>query len=301
MDPQTTVVVVTYNAARTIGPLLDALTPAHERLGTRCVVVDNASADGTLDLVRGAYPWVTAVPSGGNVGFGRGCNLGFEYTQTRYVLFLNPDAVMSLAALTTLETFMEDHPRAGACAPAIREGDELQAAGLLATPRTVLRAAVGLRKAYPQSRPIRPGEVPFRTPWVCGAALMMRSEVFRSVGGFDPRFFLYFEETDLLRRTEAAGWEIWAVGQAVIDHEGAGAAKDTGQSLVGGCIAEHYFESRYYYLTKHHGRVAAAVTEAGEVAALLARAALKRGLGRADSRFRQRIAAPLFRGPKKVS
>jgi N-acetylglucosaminyl-diphospho-decaprenol L-rhamnosyltransferase len=301
MDPLTTVVVVTYNAAKTIGPLLEALSAAHEARGTRCVVVDNSSRDGTLDVVRGRFPWVEAVSSGGNLGFGRGCNLGFQRTQTRYVLFLNPDAVMQITALATLEQFMEGHPRVGICAPAIREGDQLQAAGLLATPTTVLRAATGLGRPYPKSRPIQPDDAPFRTSWVCGAAMMIRSDAFRALGGFDPRFFLYFEETDLLRRADEAGWEIWAVGQAVIEHEGAGAAKDTGQTLVGGCIAEHYFESRFYYLSKHHGRWAATATEAAEVAALLARSVLKRGLGRRDTRFRQRIAAPLFRGPKGLN
>lgn len=297
-DPKTTIVVVTYNARRTIGPLLDALAPAKDRV--RVVVADNASADDTLDFVRAEHPWVVTTPTGGNLGFGRGCNAGAAHAgDSPYILFLNPDAVMKPEALDRLEAFMDAHPKAGICAPAIREGDELQAAGLMPSPLGVVEGAVGVGHPHPEARDIRPGEPPFLTNWVCGAALMIRASLFRALGGFDPRFFLYFEETDLCRRASEGGWEIWGVGEAVIEHEGGGIAKDTGDELVAGCIAKYYFESRYYYLEKHHGRVAAAAAEAGEVAGLLAKALAKRALGKKDKRLRQRLANPLFKAPKE--
>lgn len=297
-EPKTTVVVVTYNGRRTIGPLLEALAPAQDRV--RVVVADNASKDGTLDFVRAEHPWAVAVDTGGNLGFGRGCNVGFEHAgDSPYVMFLNPDAVMKPEALETLERFMDGHPDAGICAPAIQEGAELQAAGLLTTPMSVLKAVAGVGGLYPDARVIRPGEAPFRTSWVCGAALMIRSSLFRALGGFDPRFFLYFEETDLCRRTTDRGWEIWGVGEAVIEHEGGGSAKDSGEDLLVGCIPQHYFESRYYYLGKHYGPLAAAAAEAGEIAGLFARSVAKRALGKREPKLTQRLAAPKFKAPGK--
>lgn len=297
-EPKTTIVVVTYNARRTIGPLLDAIAPAKDR--ARVVVADNASKDGTLDFVRAEHPWAVAVSTGGNLGFGRGCNAGFAHAgQSPYVLFLNPDAVMKPEALERLERFMDETPKAGICAPAIREGEHFQLAGLLTTPRSVIRAGLNLGPPHPEARPIRPGGAPFRTSWVCGAALMIRSSLFAALGGFDPRFFLYFEETDLCRRAAARGFELWGVGEAVIEHEGGGAARDAGEDLVGGCIPKHYFESRFYYLEKHYGLPAAAAAEAAEAAGLLVQSVARRALGKKDTRFSQRVAAPLFRAPAR--
>lgn len=296
-EPKTTVVVVTYNARRTIGPLLAALAPAADH--TRVVVADNASQDDTLDFVRENHKWVKAVSTGGNLGFGRGCNVGFEHAgDSPYVLFLNPDAVMKPEALERLERFMDENPKVGICGPAIREGEDLQAAGLMTTPLSVLKGAVGVGAAHPEARAIEPGEAPFRTSWICGAALMIRRPLFEALGGFDPRFFLYFEETDLCVRAAQRGWELWGVGEAVVEHEGAGAAKETGDELVAGCIAKYYFPSRYYYLSKHYGPLAAAAAEAGETVGLFARTVAKRALGRRDTRFSQRIAAPFFRASR---
>jgi GT2 family glycosyltransferase len=98
--------------------------------------------------------------------------------------------------------------------------------------------------------------------------MLLRREVFQRLGGFDPRFFLYFEETDLLRRMRDAGFEVWAVSPALALHAGHSSASKTTVPMVNGCIAEHYFRSRFYYLRKHHGLAAATAAELGELALL---------------------------------
>jgi len=245
-----TAVIVTYQSGGTIAAALDQLKGS----GVAVVVVDNASSDGTADLIERSHPWVTLVRSGENLGFGRGCNLGFTHVVTPYVLMLNPDAVMSAESVDTLVAWMESHPKAAIAAPAIIENDRsLQAAGLLTTPGTLIRSALGARDTYPDRRTIEPGAAPFRTPWVCGAAMLIRSDIYRALGGFDERFFLYFEETDLCRRAAAGGYEIWAVGESTARHIGGASAKKTGEKLQSSCISDHFYRSRFYYLVKQYG------------------------------------------------
>ena len=108
-----------------------------------------------------------------NLGFGRGCNLGIARATTPYVLLLNPDATLPRAALELLVRCLEQRPRAGVAAPAIREpGGKLQPAGGLLTPRALLYEALGI-DCEEQKRTIYPGEAPFRTSWVCGAAVLV--------------------------------------------------------------------------------------------------------------------------------
>ncbi|MCG8557650.1 MAG: glycosyltransferase family 2 protein [Proteobacteria bacterium] len=297
----TTVVVVTYNSISTIDNALRSLEQDRRERGLRCVVVDNRSGDGALDLVRAHYPWVKAIDSGGNLGFGRGCNLGARGATTPYLLFLNPDAALHSGALRILERFMKEHPKAGICGPAIRNGETLQHAGMLEPLASVLlHTGLGRGRAM---RTILPGAEPFRTNWVSGAALMVRTELFRDLGGFDPRFFLYFEESDLCASAREAGAEIWAVGEAVAEHCAGSSARATGAPLAAGCIAEHYFSSRYYYMRKHHGIVRAVAVESAEPVLLLARDLLDLARRRPLEKARvvERLKAPLFRLPAKVA
>ncbi len=250
-----TAVIVTYQSRTSVEPALVAAREAH-RLGMLdCIVLDNASTDATADFIAAEHPWATLIRSDRNHGFGCGCNIAFQHVRTPYLLLLNPDAVLNARGLRTLLQFMQQHPKAGIAAPAtLDEHGGRQCAGTLASPSALLRCLLGKHQhAYPKKRTIQPGEAPFQTTWVCGAIMLIRSELFRKLGGFDERFFLYFEETDLCRRAEAIGAEIWAVGSAVATHSGSASAKQTGDALYTSCIAAHYLRSRRRYLTKHYG------------------------------------------------
>ena len=278
-----TAVVVSYRSRGSISAALTSLVPAHAQGLLDCVVVDNASDDGTVEHVRTHYPWVTVIANAVNVGFGRACNQGIASTHSPCVLLLNPDAVLPLPDLTCLLSFMDRNPRAGMVAPAIRTPTGvLQPAGGLPTPVHLLVKAI--RPAWlPSNRtPIQPGGDPFRTDWLCGAVLLLRRSMLEQVGSFDPRFFLYFEETDLCRRAAAKGWELWAVGRSVAEHACHSSARTTGRPLVNGCIAEHYSRSRFRYLAKHYGIVSAGTTELAERLILSLRSLARALLGQRD-------------------
>ncbi len=292
-----TAISVAYKARAIIGDALRSLQPAHEAGLLDCIIVDNDSGDGTPAYVREAHPWATVIESGGNIGFGRGCNLGLAAAETEFVLFLNPDAELDLAGLRTLVAFLDAHPEAGLIGPAIRDPDGgLQVTDRLPSPGRVLRGAAGRGGAWP----IEPGQPPFRTEWLCGAALLGRTALLRELGGFDPRFFLYFEETDLCRRILASGSQIWAVPEAVARHRDGEIARATRRDMYHGCIAQHYFESRFYYLVKHYGWPAAVLTETADAVTMGARALVRLLRGRPVDDFRVRMRSPFYRLPAPI-
>ena len=121
----------------------------------------------------------------------------------------------------------------------------------------------------------------------------------RRLNGFDPRFFLYWEETDVCERAEHEGFETWTLGTAIAHHIGsASAAPD--DTMISGCIAKHYYQSRYYYMAKHHGRLAAAIAEIGEFALLGLRTMMDVVRGRGAHRLLPRMQAPLMSEPERV-
>ncbi|HEV8607742.1 MAG TPA: glycosyltransferase family 2 protein [Tepidisphaeraceae bacterium] len=291
----TTVIFVSYNSAQRIGDALRSAKASHDAGVLDCIVVDNASADGTADLVKREHPWAKLIESPVNLGYGRGLNVGLKVCNTPYILFMNPDAVLPTEALRTLVAYLEAHPKAGMVAPAIIEGDMLQEAGALPTPWRILAQSIGLGRQVTRQRPIVPHEPPFTTDWLCGAIMLTRTDLMRELNGFDPRFFLYFEETDLCRRILQRGLELWAVGDAVAHHVGGASARTLGQKIVRGCIPEYYYPSRFYYFVKHHGWPAAACAEIAEFLSLT----INRVIGRDLEGLSARMRAPLLRMPAK--
>jgi GT2 family glycosyltransferase len=266
-----------------------------------CIVVDNCSEDGTVEYLRTAHPWARVIESPENLGFGRGCNLGLDSSSTPYVLLLNPDAVLPSEALETLIGFLDAHPGAGVVGPAILGPEGLQHAGGLPTPRSIILHAARLSDGHPGHRRIVPGEPPFQTNWLSGAILLIRRTMLERLGGFDPRFFLYFEETDLFRRAVEGGWEIWAIGEATGRHAQAGSVAASESELYYGCIAEHYFKSRFYYLVKHHGWLAAALTEIAELVLLTGRLVGRTITRRPAGIIPIRLRSPICRQPRQPS
>lgn len=293
--PAVTAIVLNYRAREAASAAVAGLAPAHAAGLLECIVVDNASGDGSGAYLRARHPWATVVDNGENIGFGRGCNIGLDRVRTPYVLLLNPDAVLSAADLSVLVEFMARTPAAGMIAPAIRTLDgRLQHAGGAPSPRHILLQACRPHWRPRTSAPIGPDSEPFRTDWLCGAVLLLRTAMLRQIGTFDPRFFLYFEESDLCRRALAGGWELWAVGRAVAHHACGLVARATGAPLVHGCIAEHYFRSRFRFLVKHHGALVACLTETAELLVMTCVSLARRIAGRDIGDYLTRLRSPMF-------
>jgi N-acetylglucosaminyl-diphospho-decaprenol L-rhamnosyltransferase len=301
--PLVTAVMVTYRSFNSVGASLGALKQGFEKGALHCIVVDNDSPDGTADLVAREHSWAKLIRSPLNLGYGRGCNLGFEHVQTPYVLVMNPDVIIERDAVECLVKFMEENPRAAMTAPStIFGGDAYQHVGGLPTPWSIVAEASGIPGLRTNPVTLLPDSAPFCTDWLCGAVMLIRSKVLRDLGGFDPRFFLYFEETDLCLRIQNAGHQLWAVGAAKAAHAGGSSVRRIDPTLVPGeNLAIHYFPSRYYYLTKHYGRIAAMGAEGADLILKAVRDLLRAVLGKpSKNEFRTRTRAPVFAVPPRV-
>ena len=297
MSKPVTAIIVTYQSARTIGGALAAARRCHDAGLLDLVVVDNASRDATREILAREAGWARVVLEATNHGFGRGCNIGFEHVESPYTLFLNPDAAIEPPALRTMLEFMEQRPGAGIVGPATLCGsnEDPQPTGPYPTPRSVVREAAPFLRRRSSTVAIVPGAAPMRTGWVCGAVLMIRSARMRELGGFDPRFFLYWEEVDLCRRVEYAGYENWVLGTAVARHVVGASSGDVPR--FGTAVAKHYYQSRYYYMAKHHGWLAASAAEVGEFILLTLESAVDTLRGRGLQRLRPRLQAALLSLP----
>ena len=265
------------------------------------VFVDNNSPDNTADILDEQREWCEVILSKENNGFGRGCNLGLAKVKTPYTLFLNPDAYIEPDQLQIMVDFMEAHPKAGIVGPTTlcgpKEGPRTyQGTSELPTPRSILRASVPLLPAVKGHTPIVPGAEPFLTGWVCGAVYLIRTDLAKQLHGFDPRFFLYWEEMDLCRRVADAGFQTWALPTAQAAHL-CGASSDDDDTRISGCIGEHFYKSRRYYLIKHHGWLLATSVEFLEFVFLATRTLADILRGNGVSRIRPRLQAPLFSQP----
>lgn len=194
--------------------------------GVRVIVADNGSDDGSKEYVLSAFQDVEFLPLGKNYGFAEGYNRALNKLEADCFLLLNSDVEVSEGWLSPLLEWMELHPECGICGPKIHRIDDrdcFEYAG----------AAGGLidRYGYPFCRGRVPGrlekdtgqyDIPADVLWVSGAALMIRSSVFFTLGGFCRKFFAHMEEIDLCWRARLEGWKVTVVPRSTVYHLGGG-------------------------------------------------------------------------------
>lgn len=212
-----TIIVVTHNSARFL-PRLCAAVAGQSEARWRLVVIDNGSRADERPRQGDLLPNASLIQSEINLGFAEANNLAARDADTPYLVFLNPDAFPEPAWLAALLATAERFPRAGAIGstqlradtPGIYDGvgDVLHASGM------AYRAGYGRRLA----RAPQLGE-PFSA---CAAAMLVRRGAFEEVGGFDARYFCYFEDIDLCFRLRLAGWRILQTPDAIVAHVGGG-------------------------------------------------------------------------------
>jgi N-acetylglucosaminyl-diphospho-decaprenol L-rhamnosyltransferase len=251
-------VVVTYRSEPLIGRCIEALRPS----GLPIVVVDNASGDGTVELVRERFPDVKVLALAANVGFGSAANRAIETLDSEFVLLLNPDAWPLPDAVERLHACGAAHEEAAVLAPSLEDEAGRPQVSRLGYPTPLWTGTAAVSSfAAPRKR---------RTParsFAVGAALLIRSEAFWAVGGFDPDFFLYYEEVDLCMRLEGAGWQIVSCPDARFVHVGGASTRRDWMASY-----RHQLEGHLRFTRKHCGRRDAERARRVLVAALAVRA-----------------------------
>lgn len=190
-------------------------------------VVDNASTDGTPEMVRGKFPEVQLVENQRNVGYSTAVNEGFRRTTAPYVLVINPDIVVTEGAIDALVRYMEATPEAGVVGGRLLNPDgSLQySARTFYTLRVLLMRRTPLGRLFPNSRAIRDhlmldwdhNDVR-EVDWLMGACLMIRRSAAENVGLMDERYFLYFEDVDLCYKMRQRGWKVVYLPEAEMVH-----------------------------------------------------------------------------------
>jgi hypothetical protein len=260
VTPEISVVIVSYETRdATLRCVASALEHgAVPGRATRIVVVDNASSDGTADAVRARFgDRVIVIANERNLGFGTAANLGVaRVPEAAWILVLNADTELTSGALAALVAEGEAHPNVAIHGPTIVGHDgrpQLSVRGhptrlALLHQHTALRFLRVGAKAYARYRAPRSPEV------VMGAAMLVRGDDFRAMGGFDTRYFLYFEDADLCRRAADRGRGIRFVPAATVRHAGgASADHDRERALT------WYLASLFTYVDRFHGRGAGLV------------------------------------------
>ena len=254
---------LTINCLRSLESEVQALS------GTKVVVIDNDSNDDSIEQIQTAIEqngwgnWVSLIPSNHNGGYSFGNNLAIrpalkDPQPPSYFFILNPDTQIRHGALQTLIDFMEKNPKVGITGPSV----ELNQGKLWSTtyrfPSLLSEFDLGLRLGiiskllsnWVISRQMTDEES--AADWIPGTAMMVRREVFESVGLMDEGYFLFYEETDLCLQAKRAGWSCWYVPQArIIDFHGQSRKK--AHSKDSQRKPQYWFESRRRYFIKNHG------------------------------------------------
>lgn len=254
------VIIVNYNTAHLLGRMFDACTRAADGLELRYWVVDNASKDDSVAVLRREHPQAFVQVNAANVGFGRANNQMLPHLTGEYALLLNTDAFIAPDALRVAIDCLRRHTDAGAVGVRLTTEDgQLQpSCRYFPTPWNMFLQRTGLSRWFPGTRLIddfawdHQGER--ECDWVPGCFLLIRKQVIDQVGLFDPRYFLYFEEVDLCKRIKAAGWKLLYTGATSVVHLGGESAKTVGEITQSGRqISELQVESEMLYVRKHHG------------------------------------------------
>jgi N-acetylglucosaminyl-diphospho-decaprenol L-rhamnosyltransferase len=241
------------------------------------VLADNGSTDGAPERAA-ERPGVELVRTGGNLGYGRAANVGVPHAPGDWVVVANPDLRWEPGALDTMLDAVERWPRAGVLGPAILSPDGTLYPSARALPslgRGIGHALLGWwwpsnpwTAGYRRERGApREGEA----GWLSGSCLLLRREAFAAVGGFDPAYFMYFEDLDLCERICRAGWQVVYVPAAVVTHEGGVSTSRDPRAM-----ADAHHASAWRYLSRRYAGARWAPVRLALRAGLAVRAALAR-------------------------
>jgi N-acetylglucosaminyl-diphospho-decaprenol L-rhamnosyltransferase len=225
------VVAVTYSPGQALEGFIQSLGAATTR-PVEVVLADNGSTDGAPQAAAARYPHVRVLHTGGNVGYGAAVNAGLAGRTSGYALVANPDVHFEPGSVDELLAVAARWPRAATVGPAIRtpEGELYPSARDL--PRLSTGAGHALLGWFWPANPWtaryrREREEPRERPagWLSGSCFLVDLEAFWSVGGFDPGYFMYFEDVDLAERLGRRGWLHVYAPSALVVHEGGHATR----------------------------------------------------------------------------
>jgi hypothetical protein len=251
------VVIVGWNARRYLELCLGSLTEAPPRRSMEILVVDNASIDGSAEMIEAQFPQVKLIRNTENLGFSKGNNVAIRQCQGRYIALVNPDVVVLPGCLDALADFLDQNPKVGNTGPRVLNPDRTLQSSCRQFPTlwNNFCRATSLASVFKNSR-FFAGEHMFFFPHdrtqavdvLVGCFSMIRRETFEAVGLLDEGLFMYGDDVDWCRRCRNAGWQVvFFPGAQAIHDQG----KITASYPVRFAVAQQ--RSVLYYWAKHHG------------------------------------------------
>lgn len=264
--PDLAIVILSYNTRDLLRDCLDSLFAARGDFSFKVCVVDNASSDGSAEMVREQYPQAVLIDNPQNTGYSAGNNLGLRYfgfedatSQTalpRYVLLLNPDTVVPPTAIAQMIRFMDEHPAIGMAGPRVRRPDgslDLACRRSFPTPKVSFFRLTGLSRLFPHSRTFNAYNLTYLAEdavhpvdSVVGAYMQVRREAIADAGLLDESYFMYGEDLDWAKRIKDKGWEVWYNGQVEITHVKEASSKRSRKARLA------FYEAMWIFYRKHY-------------------------------------------------
>lgn len=221
------ILIVNWNSCELVRKCLLSIRATHGGLDPQVVVVDGGSYDGCGEMIRREFPEVEFVQCPDNIGFGRANNLGFAKVAGETLLLLNPDTELQPGALDGLLHALHSYPGTGLAGARLLNPDGSNQMTSIHPAPTPWNCAIDcdrLRRRWWRTKGPRADAAPVEVEAVSGACMILRADLFRRLGGFDPRYFMYAEDMDLCRRIRRAGWRIRHVPGARVIHHGGGSS-----------------------------------------------------------------------------
>ena len=261
------IVILNYNTRDLLRDCLRSVFASDTALRFHVCVVDNASTDGSAEMVAAEFPAVHLIANRVNGGFSTGNNAGLrwvgfgddaqpEATRPRYALLLNPDTLVPPTSLDVMVRFMDERPQIGVAGPRLRRLDgslDRACRRSFPTPQVSFYRMVGLSKLFPNSRRFNAYNMAFYAEdavhpvdSVVGAFMLLRREAIAQVGLLDEGFFMYGEDLDWAKRIKDSGWEVWYNGQVEITHVKEAASRQSSKSRI------DFYEAMWIFYDKHY-------------------------------------------------
>lgn len=260
------IIIVNYHVKKDLFECLQSIYSFKQKSTFEIIVVDNDEEKALNKELKRRFPESIYIPNN-NKGFGQGNNVGAKHAKGKYLFFLNPDTKFLNNTIDILVEYLKKNKDVGIAAPVLfdKKGIPYSLQGVKKlTPLNTIFSHSFIKKMFPDNKVAKSYH---NENWdkksikevdvVPGTAFVIRKEIFEKIGGFDEKFFLYFEEFDLCNRVKKLGWKMYMLPTAKVFHKWAVSTKKSKKN-----INKIFKQSRFYYFKKHFGLIAAFFTEA---------------------------------------
>lgn len=258
------IIIVNYNTASVTLNCINSVFEKTEGIDFEVILIDNASTDGSKEVFE-ADARIKYIYNKQNLGFGQANNKGISIAKGRNILFLNPDTLLLNNAVKILSDYLDNHAKTGACGGNLYDERMRSTHSYFMILPSIMWELNLLSKSslekviWGKSSQFNHSQFPKKVGYICGADLMVKSDVLKQTGAFSPSFFMYFEETELSYRIKKAGYTIFSVPDAKIQHlEG----KSFGNSSMSHSRLLYLEKSLSVYHSMHTGWVRRKIIQA---------------------------------------